>query len=68
MTLIKTKDISPILAALIEGRGKIADFNKDLNRLYRYIYQNTYQKKITGPTIGLFYTKFGGKYYCCCSG
>ena len=62
MALIKIKIISPILVALIEGRGKISDFNKDLDRLYRWLYENNYQEKITGPTIGLFYTKFGGKY------
>ena len=62
MALIKIKNISPILVALIEGRGKIPDFNKDLDRLYRWLYANNYQEKIAGPTIGLFYTKFGGKY------
>jgi len=62
MALIKIKNISPILVALIEGRGKIPDFNKDLDRLYRWLYENNYQEKIAGPTIGLFYTKFGGKY------
>jgi len=62
MALIKIKNIFPILVALIEGKGEISDFNKDLDRLYRYIYENNYQDKIAGPTIGLFYTKHGGKY------
>lgn len=56
------KTISPILVALIEGKGKIFDFNQDLDSLYRYIYENNYQDKIAGSTIGLFYTKTGGKY------
>lgn len=62
MALIKIKNISPILVALIEGRGKIPDFNRDLDRLYRWLYENNYQEKIAGPTIGLFYAKHGGRY------
>jgi|YNPBryunderm2012_1023409.scaffolds.fasta_scaffold51424_2 effector-binding domain-containing protein len=62
MAEIKVKNVFPILVAFIEGKGKISDFNRDLDRLYRYIYENNYQGKIAGPTIGLFYTKFGGKY------
>jgi effector-binding domain-containing protein len=61
-SLIKIKTIPHILVASIHGRGKIKDLNKDIDKLYEYIYKNNYQDKITGPTIALFYTKSGSKY------
>jgi effector-binding domain-containing protein len=59
---IEIKTTLAILVASIEGRGKIKDLNKDIDKLYEYIYKNNYQDKIAGPTIALFYTKSGGKY------
>lgn len=59
---IQIKTVPPLLTVLIEGKGKIVDFNQDIDRLYRYLYQNNFQDYIAGPTIGLFYSKSGGKY------
>lgn len=56
------KTTSPILVAYIVDDGKIADLNRDIDVLYRYLYNNNLQDKIVGPTIALFYTEFGGKY------
>lgn len=46
----------------IEGDGKIPDFNRDVEKLYGYLYKNNLQDRIAGSLIGLFYTEFGGKY------
>ena len=59
---IKIKNIKPILAIGIEGNGQISDFNKDVDRLYNYLFQRNFKDKIAGPLIGVFYTEFGGKY------
>lgn len=59
---IKIKEIDSFLAATIEGDGKIPDFNKDVDKLYEYLYSHGYGELICGPTIGLFYTEHGGKY------
>lgn len=62
MTKIETKTIEPILVVSIEGTGQIPDFNKDVDRLYSYLYNYGFKDKIAGPLIGLFFTEFGGKY------
>jgi len=62
MVGIKIKNIKPILAISIEGNGYVSDFNKDVDRLYNYLYQRNFKDKIAGPLIGVFYTEFGGKY------
>lgn len=60
---IKIKKTKPILVAVIEGTGKIPDFNKNVDELYAYLYSSPELKtKIDGPLIGLFYSEFGGKY------
>lgn len=59
---IQIKTTEPVKIALIEGEGKIPDFNRDVEKIYGYLYKNTLQDKIAGPLIGLFYTEFGGKY------
>lgn len=58
---IQIKTTGPVKVALIEGEGKIPDFNQDVDRLYGHLYKNGLQDKIAGPLIGLFYTEFGGK-------
>lgn len=62
MPKITIKTIKPILVACIEGNGHIPDINKDINKLYEYIYRNNLQDLINGPTIGLFFTESAGKY------
>lgn len=59
---ITSKTTEPQLVVLIEGKGKIPDFNKDVDRLFEYLYENNLQSKIAGPLIGIFYSEFGGKY------
>lgn len=61
-TDIQIKTVPPILVVSIEGNGKVADANRDIDRLYEYIYANNLQDRINGLTIALFYTEFGGKY------
>lgn len=63
MTRIRIKKTKPILVAVIEGKGKIPDFNKSVDELYTYLYSSpSLKNKICGPLIGLFYSEFGGKY------
>lgn len=59
---IQIKIIKSILVTSIEGYGKIPQVNKDIDRLYEYIYKHKLEEKIAGSTIVLFYTEFGGKY------
>lgn len=59
---IEVKHVDPVLAATIEGNGKIPDFNSDIDKIYEYLYAHELGQQITGPTIGIFWTKQGGKY------
>lgn len=56
------KQIEPILVVKVEGDGNIQDFDRDLNKLYEYLFSHKLQNQIAGPAIGLFYTELGGKY------
>lgn len=60
--MVKIKTTKPILVISIEGYGKIADFEKDLDKLYSYLYENSFQENLVGPSIGIFHTEHGGKY------
>lgn len=59
---IKIKNSKVTLVISIEGNGKISDFNKDVDKLYNYLYLSGFQENISGPLIGIFYTEHGGKY------
>lgn len=59
---IQIKTTASVKVVSIEGDGKILDFNRDVEKIYGYLYKNGLQDKIAGPLIGLFYTEFGGKY------
>lgn len=50
------------LILFIKNRGRLSQFNQDVDKLYTYLYQNKLQSKISGPTIGLFYSKEEGDY------
>jgi|GEM_PF-3820201 hypothetical protein len=62
MQKVKVIETKSTLAIIIEGSGQISDFNKDVDRLYSYLYHQGFRDKIAGPLIGIFYTEFGGKY------
>ncbi len=59
---IQIKIIKPVLVTSITGNGKVPKANKDIDRLYSYLYKHKLKTKIAGSTIALFYTEFGGKY------
>jgi effector-binding domain-containing protein len=60
--LVETKKLK---VAFISGKGKIPDFNKAVDRLYSFFYKTGQEKFIDGCLIGLFYSKYGGRYSAC---
>jgi len=59
---IVVKHVDPMLVVTLKGNGEIPDFNKDIDKVYEYLYAQGLGEQISGPTIGLFWTKQGGKY------
>lgn len=59
---VVVKNVDPLLGATLEASGKIPDFNRDIDKLYEYLYSHGFGDQISGPTIGLFYTEHGGRY------
>lgn len=59
---IKVKEVEPVWVAYIEGWGLVENLNRDIDELYRYLHQHNLQDKITGPSMGLFFTENGGRY------
>lgn len=62
MNEISKKHVRKINVISIVGNGQVPDFDKDVDKLYKYLYKNNLQGKISSPLIGLFYTEYGGKY------
>lgn len=49
MIQIKLKTAKPTLVvSIIEGRGRIPDFNKSVDRLYNYLYDKGFENKVGG--------------------
>jgi len=60
--MVKIVTTKPLKVAFISGKGRIPDFNKAVDKLYSFFYETGQEKFINGPLIGLFYSKYGGRY------
>lgn len=60
---IQIKVVPSFIVVGIENEGVLVDFNRDLDRVFGYLYENNLEGNIAGPGMGLFFSEFGsGKY------
>lgn len=52
---IQIKKVEPLLVLAVENKGSYEDFDRDLERVNLYLWENNLRDKVAGASLGVFF-------------